>query len=128
MRDEGISMPDPKILSNGEPELVFPDDVDKGAFGTADEGCRHLLANAYPATTPNPNAAQERDQLLAYARCMREHGIDMADPVDGPATVSVNAGTGPGQADPSFDAADQACAHFLPGKPGASASPSGSAK
>lgn len=128
MRGKGIAMPDPKVQSNGEVELIYPEDIDKGAFGAADEGCRSLLANAYPATTENPNGAQEQDQLLAYARCMREHGIDMADPAGGPGSVTVNAGTEPGAVDPSFAAADQACAHFLPGKPGSSPSPSGSGR
>jgi hypothetical protein len=120
MRDRGIAMPDPKVQPGNAPELVYPDVVDKRSFMTADESCRGLLVNAYPPTTPNPNGVQEQDQLLAYARCMREHGIAMDDPVNGGISMSVSALAGPEEAEPSFQAADRACAHFLPGKPGSS--------
>jgi len=124
LRGKGIAMPDPKVQADGSVDLVYPDVVDKGAFITADEGCRDLLVNAYPPSTPNPNAAQEQDQLLAYARCMREHGIDMPDPASGPQSTTVSAIVGPEEANPSFIAADRACSYLLPGKPGSS--PSGS--
>lgn len=128
MRDKGVAMPDPKVQPDGEVELVYPDVVDKRAFVTADEACRSFLANAYPPATPNPNAAQEQDQLLAYARCMREHGIDMKDPQNGePASVVVEAGAGPNEATATFEAADKACAYLLPGKPGSSPSAGSSA-
>ncbi len=120
MRGQGIDMPDPKVQGDGTAELVYPDVADKRVFMTADESCRGLLVNAYPPSTPNPNGVQEQDQLLAYARCMREHGIEMGDP-SGAISIVVEAGAGPNEASASFAAADQACAHLLPGKPGASA-------
>ena len=129
MRGKGIDMPDPKIGGDGSAELVYPDVLDKGVFATADEGCRDLLVNAYPPTTPNPNGVQEQDQLLAYARCMREHGIAMGDP-NGATSITVEAGAGAGanEATASFTAADQACAYLLPGKPGSSATASAGAE
>lgn len=127
LRGKGIDMPDPKVGADGYVEIVYPDALDKGVFAAADEGCRDLLVHAYPPTTPNPNGVQEQDQLLAYARCMREHGIAMGDPA-GAISVVVEAGAGPNEATASFAAADRACAYLLPGKPGSSPSsgPSGS--
>ena len=119
MRDHGIDMPDARVWPDGRVELQYPELTEKGPFMIADEACRALLVDAYPPTTPNPNAAQEQDQLLAYARCMREHGFDMPD--DG--SVTVQAAGVPEEADPSFLAADQLCARLLPGKPGSSGSP-----
>lgn len=127
MREQGIAMPDPVVHTDGSVGMQFPEDVDKGAFAAADEVCRHLLAQAYPADTANPDAAREQDALLAYARCMREHGIQMDDPLgDGPGSVVVPAyveGDPNVAANASFTAADDACKYLLPGKPGSSGSP-----
>ena len=60
-------------------------------------------------------------QMLAYARCMRSHGVaDFPDPTPVPgggAGFRINAGPGSdlNQDNPRFIAADQACQSLLPG-------------
>jgi hypothetical protein len=66
------------------------------------------------------------ERALKFTRCMREHGIDMPDPVtkaNGERTFRVNASGGPGRGngpDPArMEAADKACRKYAPngGKP-----------
>ena len=66
-----------------------------------------------------------QDAALAFAKCMREHGIDMPDPngdggivfkVDNSGSNTVGKGIGSPD-DPKFQAAQTACKEFLPGKP-----------
>ncbi|WP_020665134.1 hypothetical protein [Amycolatopsis benzoatilytica] len=55
------------------------------------------------------NAASDQDAMRAYAKCMREHGVDMPDPVDGaPQSITLNAG------DPGQNTALDACRKLLP--------------
>jgi hypothetical protein len=86
-------------------------------------------AGATGATSaPANGAAKDPEQAaLAFARCMREHGVDMPDPTDdGGLVVRKQAGQGrSGGPDPGsseFQAADRACAHHLDaiGKPASS--------
>ena len=61
-----------------------------------------------------------RQAALDFARCMREHGVDMPDPQEGEGGM-VMIGPGPGGGEPGsaqrppagFEEAHQACAHFL---------------
>jgi hypothetical protein len=79
MREHGVDMADPG--PNGELQLnVGPGNREK--VEEAQEACDHLLENARPRLTEEQqNAMQEA--LLEFAQCMREHGIDMPDPVFG---------------------------------------------
>jgi hypothetical protein len=48
----------------------------------AEEDCQPLLEAAESDEVVDPEQeAERREQMLAYAECMREHGIDMPDPV-----------------------------------------------
>jgi hypothetical protein len=51
--------------------------------------------------------------MLAYARCMRQHGINIADPKPGEG-INVDAGAGANPNDPKFKAADRACQQYQP--------------
>src|SRR5205823_10407657 len=60
------------------------------------------------------------DAMLAFARCMREHGIDMPDPDTGGAGGAVTIGGGPNSDRSQMDAemqkftdADKACREML---------------
>jgi hypothetical protein len=59
-------------------------------------------------------SAEERRALLDYARCMREHGVDMPDPTfsDGGARVEQRSGPGKGITPEQARSAEQACKHF----------------
>jgi hypothetical protein len=59
----------------------------------------------------SPTASQLRDAQLQFARCMREHGIDMPDPQPGQRglRMSVPKGTSPDK----VDAAQKACQTYM---------------
>jgi hypothetical protein len=64
---------------------------------------------------------KNRDAQLAFAKCMREHGIDMPDPNPNQGGISLNVpkGTSPAK----VDAADEACRKYLDAVQGPDLSP-----
>ena len=112
MRQHGIDMPDPKFDANGGVTQEFkagpggrgPNDP---KFKAAQQACQKLLPNGGRPRQPNP---QERQQMLQFARCMRQHGVDVPDPgADGGIRIR-----GAGPDDPRFKAAQQACQQYAP--------------
>jgi hypothetical protein len=118
MRDHGLDFPDPGTSGDG---LVVigpggdgepPSQTEVDEFEAADEACRHIL-EAVADEMPRPDPEQEaemRDQALAFAECMRDHGVDFPDPQfdEGGRTA-----IGVGEIDPSepeFQDAQEACA------------------
>jgi hypothetical protein len=91
---------------------------DREAVAEADEACRHLLpagGMGDPDATMDPALA---DQMLEFAQCMRDNGIDFPDPVfeGGGVTMQIGGPDG-GGIDPSsdsFQAAQEACAEVMP--------------
>jgi hypothetical protein len=110
MREHGVDMPDPG--PTGELQLqVGPGDQAK--VEQAQEACGHLLENARPQVSEEQENAM-REGLLAFARCMREHGIDMPDPVFGEdGRVTQRGGRGVNPDDPKFKRAAEACDPIL---------------
>lgn len=102
LRANGVDVPDP-----GSPE-------DKTWKYTGDQATMQKALKAcekYVSQIPNPlDDPKTRDQLIQYARCMREQGIDMPDP------PQVNANLDPN--DPKLRKAAEACAKQLPGQGG----------
>jgi hypothetical protein len=86
----------------------------------ADAACRHLLpagGMGDPNATMDPALA---DQMLAFAKCMRDHGIDFPDPQfeGGGVSIQIGGPDGSGGVDPmseAFQAAQTACAKDMPG-------------
>jgi hypothetical protein len=109
MRQHGINLPDPKVDAQGNvtqehPQGVGPDDP---KFQVARQACRHYRANGGEAQRPSP---QQQQQMLAFTRCMRQHGINLPDPTpDGRVDLR---GINPD--DPRFKAAERACPGFRP--------------
>jgi len=75
--------------------------------GSADSGAGAGAAGAGPATGPS---AEEVEHYRQFARCMREHGVPLADPDPGGGFGSV----GPRDPDPVVRAAFEACRRLLP--------------
>ncbi len=137
MREHGVDMPDPKAGGDGF-IMVGPsaggDRPEPGgaarlpeAFAEADEACRHHLDDLIQEGGP-PMDAEAQDRALKFARCMREHGVDMPDP-DFSSGGGVRIEIGKGEAggiDPSsetFRDAQEACGSLFgpdggPGGPG----------
>ena len=104
-----------------------PDGFDKGAFAAAEKACRPLLPQGGVNGPGGEIDPEFQDKMLAFAKCMREHGIDMPDPQFGTGgnTVTIGlgddgSGDGP-RIDPQsqeFQDAEAACGSMLPGKLG----------
>jgi hypothetical protein len=115
MRQHGIDMPDPKFNGNGISQEFSARRGGKGpddpAFKAAQQACQQYLPNGGQPTRPNP---QEQQQMLAFARCMRQHGINMPDPKPN-GGIEVKGGPGTVNPDsPKFKAAEQACQQYEP--------------
>jgi hypothetical protein len=118
MRKEGVDFPDPDFSGGpggGARILLGPNsDPDDPKFQAAQEKCEPILANLRQQFDP---AEQEERQeaALAFAKCMREHGIDMPDPDlsgDGPSRRREGGpfgDSGVDPDDPDFRAAQEEC-------------------
>lgn len=117
MRDHGVDMPDPEVGEGGRARVTLGSDMGTPEeIEAAQQACEHIMEDAFgePREMDPEEEAEMRDQMLAFAACMRDHGIDMPDPEfeDGGARVRIGEGSGPGGLDPDseeFQAADEAC-------------------
>jgi hypothetical protein len=116
MRERGIDFPDPQVGENGMIRIgpgpgrggPGPEDPKMRA---ASEKCReHLEVGGEAPELP----AEARDAFVAYARCMREEGVDMPDP-DPNGGVRFRRGdpNAPDPESPEFKRADEACRRHL---------------
>jgi hypothetical protein len=65
------------------------------------------------SATPSPTSSMSlQDQLLAYAKCMRAHGVNMPDPQVNGGRVTFGMQAGQDQA--KVSAAQQACKQYAP--------------
>jgi hypothetical protein len=138
MRENGVDMPDPQVVTGTSGEVKIDQQggapLSKEKFSAADTKCRHFMADAGPNGKGPEMSAEDQDKVLAFAKCMREHGVDMPDPdfSGGGVRIQVNSGTdtnnggprGP-KDDPAFKAANDACSSLLPGKMGTGGSSQG---
>ena len=121
MRAHGISdFPDPSshggIALNGGPGSDL--NPSSPLYQAANNACKPLLP-PQKALSPAQQAAA-RAQALAYARCMRAHGIsDFPDPnAQGGIALSPQPGGDLEPNNPRFQAANHACQHYQLGKGG----------
>ena len=127
MREHGVDMPDPK--ADGGLVMIGPgmgsgtverSDGPPPGFEEADKACRHFLEDLIQDGGGRIDPKQQ-DQMLEFARCMREHGIDMPDPdfSDG-GRVRIGIGGDGSKIDVAkMEAAQKACGgQFGPGGPG----------
>jgi hypothetical protein len=120
MRENGIDLPDPQF---GEGEMgavavtIGPGDVEE--MEAAQEECAPLMENARGSIELDPEQQAELEaEMLEFAQCMRDHGIEMQDPTfadDGGVMINMSAGSvpdgaGPGpRDDDEFQAAAEEC-------------------
>ncbi len=150
MRDNGVEMEDPTVDADGnvlpgrptdlpEPEEGENVQIGPGALGedlrAAFEECGDLLDGTTFGFTPE-DQTELQDQLLALAQCLRDQGLDVADP-----DLSNPPGGGPQEGgpfgidfqDPEVQAAMEQCQEFMPnfgggpggGGPGFNVAPGG---
>jgi hypothetical protein len=115
MREHGQNVPDP----DGESEsyaITPPSGGPNAAWNAAMDACRqHLPAGGAPDA---PNAT-ELEAQRQYAKCMREHDIEMSDPDPNTGRSQIggrlaNATRDQLRADPGYAAAVEACKDKLP--------------
>jgi hypothetical protein len=111
MRQHGVSVADPGQQGAG-PQPV----ANKVQYLAAQQACGHFLRDAGLDTHKTPTAEQI-DQLVQYARCMRDHGIQVSDPRLENGGVSMDLPKG-SMNTPQYRQADQACRHLLGSKGG----------
>ncbi len=112
MRDHGVDLPDPETDGSGRGAIVLQNEGDDEDFQEAQEACQPIMDEAMGEIEIDPEReAEMREELLAFSECMREHGIDMPDPVfqDG-GGVRVEMGAPAGGATPADDEEFQAAA------------------
>jgi len=129
LRDNGLDLPDPQFGPEGprfsDPSILLRIDFRSSDFLDAMEACDELLAALQPEIDPEQQAEQA-EQQLAFAECMRREGIDFPDPdpIRGFTIGSMRATDGSLAIDPfspDFQAASTVCAAEigadLPGQP-----------
>jgi hypothetical protein len=140
MRDHGVDFPDPQRVGTGGIKLtgrnINPNDP---KTKSAQSACQKYMQIGGGETIDPAKRAALQESALKFARCMREHGVDMPDPKlsgkggltfqAGPSNGPKDSSSGPGKGlggvnpeSPKFKAADKACNHFLGDREGPSTS------
>jgi hypothetical protein len=115
MREHGIDMPDPQVDEQGRVRVRVGGPggggrPDPKKLDEAQKACGHLMGGGDGAGQIDP---EERDAMVAFARCMREHGIDMPDPTGDGLVMRKDDDRGPDPSSEQFQAAEKACDHHL---------------
>ena len=159
MRDKGVDMPDPTTDADGNLTLRpggggagpstdarsstdQPPAIDRDAMDAARKECGDPPQGA-TGGFDRGNSQEFQDSALKYAKCMRDNGVDMPDPVfDDPSAGGGRPEGGPrlfgdsgiDRSDPAVAKAMDACRDIMPGRgggpgggPGGSSSNSSSA-
>jgi hypothetical protein len=114
MREHGVDMPDPDTGGGGGPVIMRREAgsaADEEAFEEAQEECGSIMEDAFgdrPQRDPEEEAEMQ-DNALAYAQCMRDHGIDFPDPDFSEGGMAMRLGDGIDPEDPDFIEAEEAC-------------------
>ncbi|MFE6685807.1 hypothetical protein ACFVFQ_04940 [Streptomyces sp. NPDC057743] len=104
LRDNGLKVQEPKPGQAAGIEVK-----DEKALKKAQEACKDL-PGAGNGKEMSPEEQQKAlDKAVAYARCMREQGIDMPDPQMEDGKLSMRAGGGPDVSREKMDKATKAC-------------------
>jgi outer membrane murein-binding lipoprotein Lpp len=88
-----------------------------GCGGKPDDGSK-VASISGPSSSAPVKAADNKsdeDKMREFAKCMREHGVDMPDPKPaGDGGMAVTLGGGDGVDRTKVDAAQNACKHLMP--------------
>jgi hypothetical protein len=118
MREHGVDMPDPQFDENGGGTFTAGAEgapADKNKVDEAQKACQSYLDKVKSNSKPMDPAKmeEEKQKLLDFAQCMRDHGIDFPDPqisADGGGLDVQLGGPGIDANSPGFKEANDACA------------------
>jgi hypothetical protein len=116
MREHGIDMPDPQVDEQGRVRVRVGGPgggarPDPKKLDEAQKACGGLMGGG--GDGPGQIDPEERDAMVAFARCMREHGIDMPDPTGDGLVMRRDDDGGPDPSSTQFQEAEKACDHHL---------------
>jgi hypothetical protein len=114
MREHGVDMPDPEVDSKGRIRVTVRagrGQADPKKLEAAQRACGHLMGGG--GEGPGKLDPKAQDAMLAFARCMREHGIDMPDPTGNGLLFNSKRGQEPDPSSSKFKEAERACDHHL---------------
>lgn len=113
MRQHSVNMPEPVANQEWRPDK--PEGVSREQFETAVRACQSYLGENLLGQPPS---AEEMEKLRTFAICMREHGIEITDPLpDGNMKINGRLGSMNRtqlEADPQYQSAYNACKDKLP--------------
>jgi hypothetical protein len=123
MRSHGVTnFPDPETIG-GQTRLRVKQEAGGPSPQTmeaAQKACRHLQPFEQAKLSPQEKV-QRQEQVLKFARCMREHGVDVHASAQGGGVqlrIGGQGSGGPNPESPTFQAAQKACSGLLPQKRG----------
>lgn len=127
MREHGVkNFPNPEIsggrvslrVKGGGPDGV---EVSPQKMEAAQNACKHFQPAEQTNISPQEKVARQ-EAVLKFAKCMREHGIEVhASTAGGGVQIQIHpsaAGAGPDPESPAFQDAQKACQGLLPGPKG----------
>jgi hypothetical protein len=124
MREHGVkNFPNPEVSAGGIKLSFKGEGVKPQTMDSAQKACQHFQEEGEqgPELTPQEKVEKE-EEVLKFAKCMREHGIEVEASVSGGGVkVGIHGGpgaTGPNPNSPAFQAAQEACQSLLPGPKG----------
>ncbi|MEV4110935.1 hypothetical protein [Nonomuraea sp. NPDC049695] len=104
MREHGVNVPDPQ---NGNIRVEGDKSMGRDKMDKAQKACQPILDAVVRDRTPS---AQDYDQMVKFAQCMRQHGIDMPDPKPGEGMrFEIRKGS-----EEKIEAAHKACEQYAP--------------
>ncbi|MEU7872624.1 hypothetical protein [Dactylosporangium sp. NPDC049140] len=111
MRQKGYDLPDPTFDENDDPQFNEPQNLrGNEAYEAARADCRKPFNEAWLAAGRPNTKAQSRENLLVFAGCMRDHGVDVPDPdANGGWTLDKQF-----VASPAWQQAAEACRQLVP--------------
>ena len=115
MREHGVDVPDPEDQGDGMVQ-VGPGVAAGGPalkrFQEAQDQCKRHLADVGGSGPAGPLSEADKQRMVQFSACMREHGVDMPDPdfSGGGGAVTIPRGAGEDQ---EFQAAQEACQHLF---------------
>lgn len=123
LREHGVDLAftsgggEPPSTAPGAGGQVAQPAADPEALAKADEACRHLLpagGMGGPQASADPQAAE---RLLTFAKCMRDHGVAMPDPVivNGQPAFQLDDPSALNPGSDTFKTAQEACDKATPG-------------
>lgn len=125
MREHGVKdFPNPETGPGGVTRLKFGGEgggADQATMEAAQEACQHFQEEGEEGHEPSPQEKVEREeQVQKFAKCMREHGVELEVQTSGGNTelkIQGSPGGGP-KPGPAFEAAQEACQGMMPGPKG----------